>query len=344
MRVAICGAGPAGLGIAACLMSRGHQAVLYDMPDYADRLLPFRENPALTCRGKLEFTGALHAAAGSPEEALAEAEAVFIVTHAAAHKRLARLFAGKLREGQLVVMCPGYVGGGLEFTQTLRREGTSYVPPYIEASSLPIISAMEGPASVRISGWKRNFILYCPEELRRHQAVAWFQELYAPIQFTDSPLEPGLNEINFIVHAVVSLLNVGRVENGEDWSFYRTGLTPSIVRVIEAIDRERVELEAALGLTPHRLTDLLWEFYKDQGMSSQDLHTQLSTFGPFGRVRGPLDFEGRFISEDLCCGLVPMYWLGRQKGLAMETAELVIRLACAYTGRDYFETGRKIAL
>lgn len=342
MRVTICGAGPAGLGMAACLMSEGHRVTLYDMPDYAARLVPFQGNAGLTCRGRLEFSGQLYAATGDAEEALAGAEAVFIVTHAAAHKMLAGLFAGKLREDQVVVMCPGYVGGGLEFTQTLRQAGAPAVPPYMEASSLPIISTMEGKAAVRISGWKRNFILYCPEPLRQHAIVSWFQKLYAPLQFTRSPLEPGLNEINFIVHAVVSLLNVSRVEHGEDWSFYRTGLTPSIIRVIEAIDQERVGLESALGLTPHRLTDLLWDFYKDQGMSSQGLYTQLSTFEPFGKVRGPLDFEGRFISEDLCCGLVPMYWLGRQKGLSMETAEMVIRLACAYTGRDYFQTGRII--
>lgn len=344
MRVTICGAGPAGLGIAACLMSKGHRVTLYDMPDYAARLVPFQTNSELICRGKLEFSAKLHAATSHTEEALADAEVIFIATHAGAHKMLARLFVGKIQESQLVVMCPGYVGGGLEFTQTLQQNGSPVVPPYIEASSLPIISAMEGPVSVLISGWKRNFILYCPETMRDHEAVFWFQELFKPLQFTQSPLEPGLNEINFIVHAVVSLLNVGRVEHGEDWSFYRTGLTPSIVRVIEAIDQERVELETALGLTPRRLTDLLWDFYKDQGMSSEGLHTQLSTFEPFGKVRGPLDFEGRFISEDVCCGLVPMYWLGRQKGLAMETAETIIRLVSIYTGKDYFQSGRKIAL
>lgn len=342
MRVTVCGAGPAGLGMAACLMSCGHSVVLYDMPDYAGRLVPFQEQPVLTCRGKLEYSGRICAATSDADRAIGEADVVFIVTHAAAHKKLAALFAGKLRPEQLAVMCPGYVGGGVEFTQTLRGQKADAVPPYVEASSLPIISSMEGPTTVRISGWKRNFLLYCPEALRSHEIVAWFQDLYAPVKFVESPLEPGLNEINFIVHAVVSLLNVGRVEQGEDWSFYRTGLTPSIVRVIESIDQERVQLEAALGLTPHRLTDLLWEFYKDQGMSDQGLYTQLTTFEPFAKVRGPLDFEGRFISEDLCYGLVPMYWLGQEKGLAMEATHMMIQLAAAFTGRDYFQSGRRI--
>ncbi len=343
MRITVCGAGPAGLGMAACLMSCGHSVVIYDMPEYADRLVPFQKQAALVCRGKLEYSGQVCEATSDADRAISGADAVFIVTHAAAHKKLAASFAGKFRPGQLVVMCPGYVGGGVEFTQTLRRSKAEVVPPYMEASSLPIISSMEGPTTVRISGWKRNFLLYCPDALREHELVAWFQRLYAPVKIVESPLDPGLNEINFIVHAVVSLLNVGRVENGEDWSFYRTGLTPSIVRVIETIDQERVQLEEALNLVPHRLTDLLWEFYKDQGMSDQGLYTQLTTFEPFSKVRGPLDFEGRFISEDLCYGLVPMYWLGQEKGLPMEATRMMIQLAATFTGRDYFRNGRRIS-
>lgn len=144
-----------------------------------------------------------------------------------------------------------------------------------------------------------------------------FYDLYSPLQTSRHPLEPGLNEINFIVHAVVSLLNASTVEHGQPWTFYRSGLCPAIMKVIEAIDQERTQLEEALGLVPHRLTDLLFAFYKDQGMSHGSLYEQLSTFEPFAKVPGPLDFSSRFISEDLCYGLVPMAWLGQLSGLPM---------------------------
>ena len=132
MRVTVCGAGPAGLGIAACLLSRGHSVFLYDMPEYGDRIRPFQQDPSIRCTGKLVHSGRL---ATDPAEALREAEAIFLVTHAAAHQRLARLFAGHLREGQVVVMCPGYVGGGLAFTAALQEAGSGVLPPFAEAPS-----------------------------------------------------------------------------------------------------------------------------------------------------------------------------------------------------------------
>ena len=207
MHITVCGSGPAGLGIAVCLMSKGHQVILYDMPTYAQRILPFQENPVVSSTGKLEFSGRLVGATTDPDLALRDADAIFLVTHAAAHKQLALLFSGRFREGQIAVMCPGYVGGGLEFTAALREAGSSVVPTFAEVSSLPIISKMDGPGRVSITGWKRNFILYRPEALDDHPAVQWFYDLYAPLKVSRHPLEPGLNEINFIVHAVVSLLN-----------------------------------------------------------------------------------------------------------------------------------------
>ena len=136
------------------------------------------------------------------------------------------------------------------------------------------------------------------------------------------------------------------MDGGAPWTFYREGLSPAIVRVIEAIDAERVELERALGLTPRRLTDMLHEFYGDQGMATPKagLYTQLSTFGSFAAVPGPLNWEHRFISEDLRCGIVPMVCLGERAGVPMPAARAVVELASAFTGRDEMSEGRHVEL
>ncbi|MBQ4490205.1 MAG: NAD/NADP octopine/nopaline dehydrogenase family protein, partial [Pyramidobacter sp.] len=93
-------------------------------------------------------------------------------------------------------------------------------------------------------------------------------------------------------------------DGGQKWLFYREGLSPAVIRIIEAVDDERTRLERALSLAPRRLTDMLYEFYGDQGMARPEdgLYTQLSTFGSFATVPGPLSWDHRFISEDLRCG------------------------------------------
>ena len=343
MNITVCGAGPAGLGMAAVLSSAGHAVTLYETPEYASKLMPFRGNLTLRSVGRVPGDWPLADVTDDPREALDGAEAVFIVMHAAAHKKLGELFAPFARAEQLFVLCPGYVGGGLELTASLREHGVAGIPPYIEASSLPITANMDGTA-VRIKAWKRGFSVFCPRNQRDHAIVKQLEELHGPLDCTESPIEPGLNEINIVVHCLNTLLNPSRVDGGKPWTFYREGLSPAIVRVIEAVDAERVELERTLGLAPRRLVDMLWQFYGDQGMARPEagLLAQLSTFESFAAVPGPLSFEHRFISEDLRCGIVPMYHLGEQAGVPMPATRAAIELASRITGRDELAIGRRV--
>ena len=63
-----------------------------------------------------------------------------------------------------------------------------------------------------------------------------------------SALEAGLSALNPVVHPPGVLMNAGRIERsrGEFW-FYEEGVTPSVVNVIEAVDRERLALGRGAG-------------------------------------------------------------------------------------------------
>ena len=345
MNITVCGAGPAGLGMAAVLISTGHAVTLYETPEYAAKLAPLEEKHVISSVGRVPGDWPLQGVTTDPAEALRNADAVFVVMHAAAHKKLGELFAPYTRKDQLFVLCPGYIGGTLELTASLRAHGVRELPACIEASSLPITANMDGHA-VKIKAWKRGFSIYCPAALRDHAVLAWFQQQFAPVSCTESPIEPGLNEINIVVHCVNTLLNPSRVDGGQKWLFYREGLSPAVIRIIEVVDDERTRLERALSLAPRRLTDMLYEFYGDQGMARPEdgLYTQLSTFGSFATVPGPLSWDHRFISEDLRCGIVPMYHLGEQAGVPMPATRAVIELASLITGRDELNEGRRVTL
>ena len=324
-------------------MSQGHQVVLYDMPAYQERLAALKEDPTLTCRELVDYTGRLSGVTHQVEEALAGAEAVVLCTHAAAHRLLAGLFAGKIAPHQTVLLCPGYVGGGVEFLTTLKAASQGPVPRYFEASSYPLLSRKKGDHLVQLAGCKRGFYVYVPQELDQDPFVRSFLDIFAPVKVTRHPLEPGLNEINIIVHAVVTLLNASRVDHGQPWRFYRDGLTPSVMEVVEEIDRERTRLEEALGLTPHPLTQMLQEFYGDQGMKGSSLYEQLSTFQPFEQVPGPVSFQNRFITEDVCYGLVPMAHLGEEKGVPMPCLRTILDLASQMLHQDFRRLGRQVS-
>jgi hypothetical protein len=58
--------------------------------------------------------------------------------------------------------------------------------------------------------------------------------------------------VNIIVHPVGAFLNMGCIEQskGEFW-MYKEGLTPSVKKVIYAMDAERSSLFKALGYKPY---------------------------------------------------------------------------------------------
>ena len=61
-------------------------------------------------------------------------------------------------------------------------------------------------------------------------------------------LQTGLNNMGAIFHPALTLLNSGWIEATHgDYQFYIDGVTPSVARVLEALDRERVTVAASLG-------------------------------------------------------------------------------------------------
>ena len=70
-------------------------------------------------------------------------------------------------------------------------------------------------------------------------------------QFIDggNVLQTGLNNMGAIFHPALTLLNAGWIEATHgDYQFYIDGVTPSVARVLEVLDRERVTVAASLGI------------------------------------------------------------------------------------------------
>ena len=56
-----------------------------------------------------------------------------------------------------------------------------------------------------------------------------------------------------MAHPLPALLNAGWIETtGGDFRFYNDGVSPSVARAMDALDRERLAVIRALGLPPSR--------------------------------------------------------------------------------------------
>jgi opine dehydrogenase len=188
-----------------------------------------------------------------------------------------------------------------------------------------------------VGGWKANFLLSAKYA---NTQVEPLTALFGAVPLSVNQVETGLNETNFIIHACISLLNIGLVESGRDWTFYREGLTPSIGRLIQDADKERLALLKKLGLAEISLAQWLLRFYGDQGARGETVYDILKNFEYFATSKGPSAFTHRYFSEDIPYGLVPLASLGQIHGVSMPVVGMLVDLACRLTGTDYRAAGR----
>lgn len=332
-RVAVLGAGNAGHAMAADLGLGGADVCLFELPEFERNLGPIRE------RGGIELTGIGRTGLARVETttdvraALDGAGCVFVVTQALAHERLAELCAPHLRDGQAVVLFTGY-GGSLFFRGALRRLGRGDGVLAGETVTLPYICRVTGPAEVELKGkaYKTNLMAATPAR-DTAALVERVRPLYPITQPAESVLATMLLNSNVTRHTVGTLLNIGRIEysKGEFW-IYREAFTPSVWRVFESLDAEKMALMRALGLTP-------MSFLEYRRLMIDYTLEEQARMGS----KGPSSADSRYLTEDVPIGLVPWAELGDRLGVPVPTCKALIHLASVINGRDYAAEGRTLA-
>jgi opine dehydrogenase len=155
----------------------------------------------------------------------------------------------------------------------------------------------------------------------------------------DNVLKTGFNNVGTVLHPTLMVLNSGWIEDPGDFEFYHQGTSPSVARVLEKADAERVAVAAALGLRGMSARQWLYFAYDAAGRSLFDaIHAQPG----YGGILAPHRLEMRYLTEDVPCSLVPMASVGRKFGVPTPTLDSLIHLASALLDRDFRSEGRTV--
>jgi len=337
----VIGAGHGGKAMAAHLALMGFPVTLYNRT--AENIAAIRARGGIELesydggpRGFARLTNVTSDMA----EALAEADIVMVVVPSTAHADIARAAAPHLRDGQIVVLNPGRTGGALEFTKTLRESGCAADVTVAEAETLIYASRSDGPAQARIFSIKEAVPLAALPATRTRRVLEALAPAYP--QFIDgiSVLHTGLNNMGAIFHPALTILNAGRIEATRgDFQFYIEGVTPSVARVLEVLDRERVTVAAALGIRARTALEWLKMAYDATGADLYEaIHNQPGYYG----IKAPPTLNHRYITEDVPASLVPIAALGERYGVSVRGMDSIIRLACIVHRTDYWRRGRTL--
>jgi len=340
-RYTVIGAGHGGKAMAAHLAIMGADVALWNRT--------FEHISVIKKRGGIE----LESAEGGPHgfgkmalvtsdiaEAVQHAQVIMVVLPSSAHADIAKAAAPHLKDGQMVILHPGRTLGAVEFAKTIRDCGCSADVTVAEAETFIYASRSDGPAQARIFRIKEAVPLAALPSSRNDLVLDAIHHAYP--QFIDGidVLHTGLNNMGAIFHPALTLLNSGWIEHTHgDYQFYIDGVTPSVARVLEVLDRERVTVASSVGIRARTAVEWLKLAYDTSG---ENLHEAIQNQPGYYGIKAPTTLNHRYIFEDVPMSLVPIASLGMRYGVSVLGMESIIRLGSIIHRTDYWRRGRTV--
>lgn len=336
--VTILGAGNGGCAAAADLGMAGFAIKLWSRSE--DTIAPIKQAGGIGYSGVLgEGFQAINACTNDIGQAISGADIVLMTVPTHAHQAVAELAAPHLKDDQIFIAAPGHTM--LLIPSVFKRAGIRK-PMVGDMGSLPYICRKQSPDTIAISQRSKSvaFAAFPGRERVRLEQAAY--TIFPFIKPVGSVLETVFPYTNAIHHPPAILMNAGRVEaTGGDYYHYYDGISPSVGRVIDALDRERRAIAAAFGIEVRTLAEEFFvrgyttEAARDSGLAYEVFHQS----EPDRWIRAPGSLQHRFLHEDVPFGLIPLAELGGFAGVATPMIDHMIHLAGVTSGQDYHEAG-----
>jgi opine dehydrogenase len=166
------------------------------------------------------------------------------------------------------------------------------------------------------------------------------KELYPQAYAEKNVLSTGLNNMNPMFHVFSTLANLGWIEATQgNFRFYYDGVTASVAKLVQAVDRERMMLCQSLGISTLSCIEWQKKFYGARGSSLPEV---LRSNRSYEEIQAPASKETRLLTEDVPMGLVPMAEIAKIAGVPTPFMDSAILLASEIMGQDYRATGRNL--
>lgn len=341
MKITVIGCGNSGLIHAAKLLQNQHEVALlktsgaansefydiieqehgYNVKDETDGGRRFFVRPAFITR--------------DVQKAVEFGDILMVTTTTSQHEHVARLIAPYIRDGQLIVLVPGYMGS-LIFKRFIQRD-VIYSEWETTAYNGRIVDSMY----VHITFYNpRNAVSALPVAALP-QVVETLSHCFPNTRYTRKHiLESALHNPNMIVHPIGIIFSASRIEHsgGEFW-MYREAFTPSIINVIQAFDKQKNLILNAFGC------DSLDYFEAAKWRNEEDLSKDaMEVFRSFANSsnKGPSSINHRYFHEDIPMGLGLFISIGQIVGVDTSVQESITALASALINKDLRQNARSI--
>jgi opine dehydrogenase len=328
MRVSILGAGAIAYGAAAYLAQAGHDPMLWSPSGKRTAALAAGQPMIATNAIDGTFTPRI---AASCADAIANADAVMVALPGYGHKSVLEAAAAHLRSGQAVIISSHTSFGALYLSKLLAARGVR--APIIAWGTTLTTGRQPSLTEVSVATVRQKIDLATVPDSVIEEGHALCTALFGD-RFVkrDGLLAIALSNLNPQNHLGIALLNLTRMERGEEWS-QGQNITPTVGRLIEALDEERLAIAKIFGLSVRTVKEHFSLSFHVPMASVSEMNQEMHRQGRGGL--GPATVNSRYVLEDVPFGLLPTILLGRLARSPATLHEAGVALFSAAYGRDF---------
>ncbi len=334
MKISVLGAGAGGTAIAFDCASHGHDVRLFDFPQFGENIAAVAEQQGIHAEGDISGYANIGYAGHDVDTALDGAELIYVVGPAYSTTPFGEAVAGKLTAGQTVIVSPSSCGGALAFKKAAGIAVDDDSIRLAETSTLHYAVRLSAPGYIRVFlKLKAGNLLAALPGRHTPDIRTMIADVYPGMEAGKNVMQTSLQNANPVIHPAVTLANAARIEGtGGDFLFYEQGVSDSTGRLIEALDKERIAIGAAMDVEV--LPDPVMGIR--QGYMLADNYGEAYRNAPaFKGIGAQQQLDHRYLNEDVGYGLVFMSQLGKQVGVETPGIDAMIRLTSILMAHDY---------
>ena len=332
--VLVIGAGNQGVALAGHLAMEGLSVGLWNRTQ--DNIRELQQSSSILMEGRFNKQVSLSLVTADINQL--DSKLIYVTVPTNAHNDIARMLASKVKNDTVVVLSPGRTFGALNFQKQLNANGCKYKPFILETQTIIHTARLSSPTSVNIYALKSNVAIASLE--KKKDCLELLPEcLKKYYKGVDSYICTSLGNVGMILHCVPTLLNIGCVESENvSFKYYIDGISPTIARIIESIDKERINVGKALGYSLKSTKEWLEDAYNITG---ETLYDCIQNNKNYNELLAPSTKNHRYILEDVPNGLVPLEFLAHSLGVPCDMTTLSINMANVIMNMNFREIGRK---
>lgn len=340
MKITVIGAGHAGSTVAADLSLKGHEVTILKTSNklHNEHFDVINKNGYITIVEDEKERVAKINVTTDIADAISGSELIIVYIQTNYHEDLIKRISPYIEDGQCILIEPGYLST-CYFLKYCKKDIT-----IVEAESSPIDCRIISPGKVSVLF--RNVInpVGVFPVSNKDKAKDVLSKTGFPFEYLDSVIEAALHNPNLIVHTVGAIFSTPRIEytvkHGGEYSMYREVFTPHIWNLVEALDKEKMDVLEKVGC--RRLPYVEACKHRNSLDDNRDALEVFFDYANNSSPYGPDIPDSRYVTEDVPQGLVLLESLGKVLDIPTPITTSLIDCSSAILKRDFRVEGRTV--